>query len=64
VQQAIEAAEAALTATGRLLIRRSGTEPVVRVMAEGEDEALVTQVVDAVCAEIAAVAAETAQAAD
>jgi phosphoglucosamine mutase len=64
VQQAIEAAEAALTATGRLLIRRSGTEPVVRVMAEGEDEALVTQVVVAVCAEIAAVAAETAQAAD
>ena len=30
---------------GRLLIRASGTEPVVRVMAEGDDEALVLSVV-------------------
>jgi phosphoglucosamine mutase len=64
VKRAIEAAEAALAGTGRLLIRKSGTEPLVRVMAEGEDDALVARVVDAVCAEIGAVAAETAQAAD
>jgi phosphoglucosamine mutase len=44
VVQAIEAAEARLAATGRLLIRKSGTEPVIRVMAEGEDEALVRAV--------------------
>ncbi len=64
VKRAIEAAEASLAATGRLLIRRSGTEPLVRVMAEGEDDALVLRVVDALCVEIAAAAAEMAQAAD
>jgi len=64
VKRAIEAAEATLAATGRLLIRRSGTEPLVRVMAEGEDDALVLRVVDALCVEIAAAAAEMAQAAD
>ncbi len=57
VQRAIEAGEARLAATGRLLIRRSGTEPLVRVMAEGEDEALVLGVVDEICAEIAAATA-------
>jgi phosphoglucosamine mutase len=64
VKRAIEAAEATLSATGRLLIRRSGTEPLVRVMAEGEDAVLVETVAEALCAEIAAVAAELAQAAD
>jgi phosphoglucosamine mutase len=64
VKRAIEAAEAALASTGRLLIRKSGTEPLVRVMAEGEDDALVTRVVDELCAEIGVVAAETAEAAD
>ena len=34
---------------GRLLIRKSGTEPVVRVMAEGEDEAMVGRIVDDLC---------------
>jgi phosphoglucosamine mutase len=53
VRRAIEAAEAALQHHGRLLIRASGTEPVVRVMAEAEDEALVLAVVDAVCTAIA-----------
>ena len=38
---AIAAAEAELNGSGRLLIRESGTEPLIRVMAEGEDEALV-----------------------
>jgi phosphoglucosamine mutase len=43
---AIAEAEAALAGTGRLLIRKSGTEPLIRVMAEGEDQGLVTRVVD------------------
>jgi phosphoglucosamine mutase len=60
VQQAIAAGEAALAASGRLLIRKSGTEPLVRVMAEGEDEALVLRVVDEICAEVTAAAAEPA----
>ena len=45
VQRAIRAAETILGAGGRLLIRKSGTEPVIRVMAEGEDEALVGRAV-------------------
>jgi phosphoglucosamine mutase len=54
VQAAIAEAEARLAGTGRLLIRKSGTEPVIRVMAEGEDKALVKAVVDAVCAAVVA----------
>jgi phosphoglucosamine mutase len=54
VQAAIAEAEARLAGTGRLLIRKSGTEPVIRVMAEGEDKALVKSVVDAVCAAVVA----------
>jgi phosphoglucosamine mutase len=50
IKTIIAAAETRLGATGRLLVRKSGTEPVVRVMAEGEDEALVRQVVDEVAA--------------
>ncbi len=57
VQSAIAEAEAELTRTGRLLIRKSGTEPLIRVMVEGESTAQVTRIVDALCAEIAAVAA-------
>jgi phosphoglucosamine mutase len=53
VRGAIADAEATLAGTGRLLIRKSGTEPVVRVMAEGEDRALVERIVDGLCAEIA-----------
>jgi phosphoglucosamine mutase len=56
IQQAIAAAEAELQGSGRLLIRESGTEPLVRVMAEAEDETLVARLVDALCAEIAAAA--------
>ena len=52
VKQAIADGEARLNGTGRVLVRRSGTEPVIRVMAEGEDLALVNQVVDAICASI------------
>jgi phosphoglucosamine mutase len=49
VKTAIAEGEARLSGSGRLLIRKSGTEPLIRVMAEGEDEALVTQVVDSIC---------------
>jgi len=49
VLEARREAEAALGTSGRLVLRASGTEPVVRVMAEAEDEALVTRVVDGLC---------------
>ena len=54
VRAAIAAGEARLSGRGRLLIRKSGTEPVIRVMAEGEDEALVADVVDSICAAVQA----------
>jgi len=49
VKAAIAAAEAELEGTGRLVIRPSGTEPVIRVMAEGDDARQVEKVVDSVC---------------
>ena len=55
VRSAIADGEARLAGTGRLLIRKSGTEPLIRVMAEGEDAALVEQVVDDICAAVKAV---------
>jgi phosphoglucosamine mutase len=55
VQAAIRAAEARLSGQGRLLIRKSGTEPLVRVMAECEDEALLDEIVGGLVAEIEAV---------
>ena len=54
VKAVIADAEARLNGSGRLLIRKSGTEPVIRVMAEGEDKKLVTQVVDSICAAVKA----------
>jgi len=45
VQEAIAEGESALGAAGRLVIRKSGTEPVIRVMAQGDDESLVGSVV-------------------
>jgi phosphoglucosamine mutase len=45
VVKAIEGAKAKLGARGRLVIRPSGTEPVIRVMAEGDDEGVVSSVV-------------------
>jgi len=46
VVTAIESARERLGGQGRLVIRPSGTEPVIRVMGEGDDRDLVTQVVD------------------
>jgi phosphoglucosamine mutase len=46
VQKAIEAATARLNGSGRVLVRPSGTEPVIRVMAEGDDRVAVEQIVD------------------
>jgi phosphoglucosamine mutase len=52
VQERIAAAEAELEGRGRLVIRKSGTEPLVRVMAEGEDKAMVERLVDDICAAV------------
>jgi phosphoglucosamine mutase len=49
VKAAIADGEARLGTSGRLVIRKSGTEPLIRVMAEGEDAQLVTEVVDMIC---------------
>jgi phosphoglucosamine mutase len=49
VRKRIAAAEAELEGRGRLVIRKSGTEPLIRVMAEGDDRALVEKVVDDIC---------------
>jgi phosphoglucosamine mutase len=48
VVSAIEHARERLGNAGRLVIRPSGTEPVIRVMAEGDDRGLVNDVVDEV----------------
>ncbi len=60
VEAAIASAEARLGKKGRLLLRLSGTEPLVRVMAEGEDEALVQELVGGLCNTIEGVAAQAA----
>ncbi len=56
VKARIAAAEAELAGHGRLVIRPSGTEPLIRVMAEGDDPALVERVVDDICAAVTAAA--------
>lgn len=57
IQKAVKAAEAELGKKGRILLRKSGTEPLVRVMVEGEDEAhvirIANQLADIVKAECA-----------
>ncbi len=54
VRNVISDAEERLNGRGRLLIRKSGTEPLIRVMAECEDEALLDRVVDGIVAEVEA----------
>ncbi|VAW64749.1 Phosphoglucosamine mutase [hydrothermal vent metagenome] len=57
VQQAVDEVEKKLNGKGRVLLRASGTEPLIRVMVEGEDEKIVTryaqQIADAVSASVA-----------
>ena len=54
VKSAIAEAEAELDGRGRLVIRKSGTEPLIRVMAEGDDPEMVERLVDQICDAVAA----------
>jgi phosphoglucosamine mutase len=57
VKSTIDDANAKLGASGRVLVRKSGTEPLIRVMAEGDDEKLVRAVVRQIAGAIEEVAA-------
>jgi phosphoglucosamine mutase len=57
VKSAIADAEAALNGSGRLVIRASGTEPLIRVMAEGDDAGQVEAAVASICAAVEEAAA-------
>jgi phosphoglucosamine mutase len=46
IQEAVRAAESELSGRGRVLLRASGTEPLIRVMVEGEDRTLVDKLAD------------------
>jgi phosphoglucosamine mutase len=54
VKAAIAGAESELGTRGRLVIRKSGTEPLIRVMAEGDDPQMVERLVDRICEAVAA----------
>jgi phosphoglucosamine mutase len=54
VKAVIAGAESELGERGRLVIRKSGTEPLIRVMAEGDDAAMVERLVDRICEAVAA----------
>ena len=51
IQEAVTAAEDELAETGRIVLRASGTEPVIRVMVEGENESQVNTVAERLAAE-------------
>ncbi|MEO5612732.1 MAG: phosphoglucosamine mutase [Sphingomicrobium sp.] len=53
VKARIAAAEKELKGHGRLVIRKSGTEPLIRVMAEGDDPAQIERLVDDICEAVA-----------
>jgi phosphoglucosamine mutase len=57
VKRAISAGQQKLGKSGRLVIRPSGTEPVIRVMAEGDDQRLVESVVGDICEALSKTAA-------
>jgi len=57
IKDAVERAEARLAGTGRIVLRPSGTEPVIRVMVEGRDEKLVREI----CRELANTVADSAE---
>ena len=57
INEAVARAEAKPAGTGRIVLRPSGTEPVIRVMVEGRDEKLVREI----CRELAAVVAAAAE---
>lgn len=52
VQTAIEAAKAGIKGNGSVIVRKSGTEPVVKIRVEGEDEALVRNISDVLVAQV------------
>jgi phosphoglucosamine mutase len=54
VKKAISAGERRLGKAGRLSVRKSGTEPLIRIMAQGEDEAMVVAIVDEIAAAVVA----------
>jgi len=54
VKSVIAGAESELGSSGRLVIRKSGTEPLIRVMAEGDDPQMVERLVDQICEAVAA----------
>jgi len=57
VKQAIDDGRTKLGNAGRLVIRKSGTEPLIRVMAEGDDDGVVESVVDEIIDAVKSVAA-------
>ncbi|MEM8741837.1 MAG: phosphoglucosamine mutase [Pseudomonadota bacterium] len=54
VRAAIRDGEARMGGSGRLVVRKSGTEPLIRVMGECEDRGLLAEIVNEICAEVAA----------
>jgi phosphoglucosamine mutase len=56
IQEAVAQAERRLGSTGRIVLRPSGTEPVIRVMVEGSDEKLVRDVAKELAASVASAA--------
>ena len=56
IQDAVAAAEAELADTGRVVLRASGTEPVIRVMVEGSNEELVASLASRLAAVVEAAA--------